>query len=183
MRTDEKLEELCDVLIQNCGDIHDAARRCGVSPMFILRWQKEDPEASDKLREAQQVGWLGLESEARRRAVDGINKNVYYKGLKVDSETVYSDGLLGKLLEARVPAYKKGEGAQAVFNGPTQINMMPRATNYDEWLAMRDTTLERRADEKALEAPKNTVPDILQGDYVDVTPERKTGMDILEGLL
>lgn len=149
MRTDEKLQEIVDRLHSNCGDIHEAARWCGVSPAFVYSWIKDDKVAADALNEAQRVGWAGLESEAIRRAVHGVNEDVYYKGMAVGTKTVYSDGLLGKLMEARLPEYKKGEGAMNQFNGPTQINIMPRANTYDEWLAMRDTTLQRRDAEAA----------------------------------
>jgi hypothetical protein len=63
VRTDEKLTELCERLHYNCGDIHEAARWCGVSPAFVLAWIKEDKEAADKMQEAQRVGYAGLESE------------------------------------------------------------------------------------------------------------------------
>jgi hypothetical protein len=56
-----------------------------------------------------------------------------------------------------------------VFNGPTQINVMPRAETYEEWLKMKDITLNRR-DNPQLPAPAVSVPEVLQGDYVDVSP-------------
>ena len=173
MRTDDKLNQLCDRLNTNCGDIHEAARYCGVSPHFVHVWIKEDSVAADRVMEAQRVGYGGLESEAVRRAVHGVEKDIYYKGQVVGYEQVYSDGLLGKLLEARIGAYSKKEGG-ATFNGPTQINIMPRAENYEDWLTMRDQTLNRN---KELPAPQVKVPEILQGDYVEV--ER---INELEGL-
>lgn len=167
MRTDEKLEEICDRLETNCGDIHEAARYCGVSPNFVYSWIKDDKVAAERFREAQRVGYGGLESEAIRRAVRGVEKDVYYKGEVVGHETVYSDGLLGKLMEARLPEYSKKEGGNN-FLGPTQINIMPRADTYEDWLAMRDQTLNRGNSEpiRAIEGPK--IPEILQGDFVEI---------------
>lgn len=170
MRTDEKLQEICDRLEVNCGDIHEAARWCGVSPNFVHTWIKDDKVAAERFREAQRVGYGGLESEAIRRAVRGVEKDVYYKGEVVGHETVYSDGLLGKLLEARVPEYSKKEAIGATFNGPTQINIMPRAESYEEWLSMRDQTLNR--DKPQLEKPAVKVPEALQGEYVEYEPAR-----------
>ncbi len=174
MRTDEKLIELCDRLELNCGDIHEAARWVGVSPNFVYAWIKDDKEAADKLRESQRVGYGGLESEAIRRAVRGVEKDVYYKGAVVGQDTLYSDGLLGKLMEARLPEYSKKEAGLGTFNGPTQINIMPRAENYEDWLAMRDQTINRN---KALPAPPVKLPEVLQGEYVDIP-----GMEPLKGL-
>lgn len=177
MRTDALLKEICDQLRQSCGDLHASARRAGVSIDFVTNWIKDDQDAARDIEEAQRVGYMALESAAIQRGVHGVEKAVYYKGEVVGYDTQYSDALLGKLLEARVPAYKKGEAAQTQFNGPTQINIMPRAENFDQWLEMKKATLADRA-EKALPAPK--VPEVLQGDYIDVTPRP---LAALEGLL
>lgn len=179
MRTDDKLKELCDQLRQSYGDLHASARRAGISIDFVTNWIKDDPEAAREISEAQRVGYMGLESEAIRRGVHGIDKNVYYKGEKIDTERVYSDTLLGKLMEARLPAYSKKEASQNTFNGPTQINIMPRAETFDQWLEMKKSTLDARAAKKISDAaPK--VPEILQGDYVEITHRP---LAALEGLL
>ncbi len=178
MRTDEKLEEICDRLHYNCGDIHEAARWIGVSPSFVHSWIKDDKVAAEKIKEAQRVGWGGLESEAIRRAVRGVEKDIYYKGEVVGQETVYSDGLLGKLLEARVPEYSKKENGSNNFLGPTQINIMPRADSYEDWLRMREQTLNRDKQPEALPAPVK-IPEVLQGDYVELN---NTRISELEGL-
>jgi len=181
MRTDETLKEICDQLRQNYGDLHVSSRRAGVSVDFVTNWIKDDQEAARQIEEAQRVGYMGLESAAIQRGVHGVEKAVYYKGEVVGTETQYSDALLGKLLEARVTAFKKGEASQATFNGPTQINIMPRAETYDEWLAMKKTTLKDRDAAKAASSlPAPAVPTILQGDYIDVTPRP---LAALEGLL
>lgn len=167
MRTDEKLQAICDELTRNCGDIHAAARANGCSPAFVVSWMKDDPEAAKAIDEACRVGWLGLESEAIRRGVEGVEKGVYYKGQRIDTERVYSDGLLSKVMEARLPAYKKGEGGNT-FHGPTQINIMPRAENYEQWLEMKAQTLAKRE-----ELP------LLEGEFTEVAE----GMECLKGLL
>jgi len=177
MRTDEKLELICDTLTANCGDLHAAARDNQVSPHFLFTWMKEDKVASDRINEARRIGAMALESEAIRRAVKGVEEDIYFKGEVVGQKTVYSDGLLGKVMEARIPEYKKGEGAQTQFNGPTQINIMPRASSYEEWLTMKDATL---SDDRKLPPPDTKVPEILQGTYVEVEPDP---MDALKGLL
>lgn len=180
MRTDEKLKEICDNLRQTCGDLHGSARRAGVSLDFVTKWIKDDKEAAAEIEEAQRVGYMGLESAALQRAVHGVEKGVYYKGEKVDTEIQYSDTLLVKMLEARVPAYKKGADAGTTFNGPTQINIMPRAENFDQWLEMKKSTLAAREAKPALPAP--SVPDILQGEFVEVVADDRP-LAALAGLL
>jgi hypothetical protein len=178
VRTDAKLGEICDRLHINCGDIHEAARWCGVSPAFVFSWIKDDKVAAETVREAQRVGYAGLESEAIRRAVVGTSKDVYYKGEVVGQQIEYSDGLLSKVMEARLPEYKKGDGGNTLVNfGNMQINSMPRAANYDEWLAMRDTTLARRDAENALPAPDN----VVDAEFT-VIPELQRPLAALEAL-
>lgn len=178
MRTDDKLKEICDNLRQTCGDLHASARRAGVSVDFVTNWIKDDKETATQIEEAQRVGYMALESAAIERAVHGIEKGVYYKGEKIDTERQYSDSLLAKLLEARVSAYNKKADGGNTFNGPTQINIMPRAETFDQWLEMKKATLADREAAKALPSPVK-VPEILQGEFVEV-PEPNA---CLRGLL
>ncbi|HKA18802.1 MAG TPA: terminase [Blastocatellia bacterium] len=53
--------------------------------------------------EAIEAGTDFLEDEARRRAVDGVTKPVFYQGLECGSVQEYSDGLLQFLLKGRRP--------------------------------------------------------------------------------
>lgn len=152
MRTDEKLADLCHHLQVNGGDIHDAAIQSGVSPAFVHAWIKDDREAAEKIQEAQRVGYGALESEAIRRAMRGVTEDVYYKGEVVGQKTTYSDGLLGKVMEARIPEYSKKEAASINFLGDAQINIMPRADTYEEWLKMRDATVSLPAPDGVVEA-------------------------------
>lgn len=170
MRTDQKAQEIYDNLRANYGDLYKACRLSGVSVDFCTNWMRDDEVFRSGVEEAQRVGHMGFVSVAVERAVVGVAKGVYYKGKHVGTEYVPSDALLSKLMEAYIPVFSKKEGGGNNFNGPTQINIMPRAENYDEWLAMRDKTLERRA-QQALPAP--TVPLVLQGDYADVSDAAK----------
>lgn len=165
MRTDEKLAEICDELRRNCGDVHSAARVCGVSPDFLFKWMRDDKVAAEQIEEAKRVGYLMIESAMIDRAVHGIDKAVYYKGAVVGYDKQYSDSLLVKLAEARLPEFKKGEGGGGVQVN-VQVNNMPRANNFDEWLAMKQRTLTDRAKEQAALPAPTQVPEILQGVYV-----------------
>ena len=59
---------------------------------FAAQWDEALEEGTDL-----------LDAEARRRAVTGIDKPVYYKGKVVGSITKYSDRLLMFLLKAHRP--------------------------------------------------------------------------------
>jgi hypothetical protein len=50
-----------------------------------------------------------IESEITRRAITGIDRDIFYKGEWIATEKVYSDTLLVKLAEAKLPDFKKQE--------------------------------------------------------------------------
>jgi hypothetical protein len=146
-RTQSTLDWLVQALQRNCGDMYEACRIVGVSPMFVRTWMKDDKTVADALQEAERVGAMAIESEAIRRAVKGWEKDVYFKGEVVGQEVVYSDGLMQTLLKGRLRERYGGDtenGGGITVHGQAQINIMPRANNYDEWLRMKDTTLTRR---------------------------------------
>lgn len=143
MRSEMTLALLETQLQSNCGDILAACRSVGVSLVFVNQWRKDDSKVHERLTEAERVGTQGLISAAIQRGVHGVEKGIYYKGERVDSERVYSDTLLTTLLKAKVPEFAKdGEGGGGGGGVTVNIaNIMPRATNYDEWLAMKQNTL------------------------------------------
>lgn len=147
MRTQHLLDRLTDELTRNCGDLLAAARTCGVSLQFVRQWCKDDPTTAEALREAELVGTQGLVSAAIKRAVHGVEEDVYYKGEVCGTKTNYSDTLLTTLLKAKIDDFKaNNENAPQVT--VNIANIMPRANSYEEWLAMRDATVVNQAQAK-----------------------------------
>lgn len=161
MRTEMTLAGLVQALQTNCGDLLGACRTVGVSLIFVRQWRKDDKEVNAQLAEAEQVGIQGLESAAIRRAVDGVQEDVYFKGLVVGEKTNYSDGLLQTLLKAKLPQYK-ADGESGVHVSVNIANVMPRAESYEQWLDMKRATLEQAK----LPAPVEAV------EYTDFAPVR-----------
>lgn len=146
-RTQATLDTLVAVLQQNCGDLYAACRSTGVSLIFVRAWMKDDKDVAAQLVEAERVGAMALQTEAIRRAVIGEEKGVYFKGELVGTEYVKSDGLMQTLLKGRLPDIfgKESEGIGGInATGNVQINIMPRAKDYSEWLAMKESTLSLR---------------------------------------
>lgn len=160
MRNETTINAIISELQRNCGDELAACKTVGVSLMFLNQWRKDDKIIDERVTEAARVGTQGLVSAAIKRAVHGVEEDVYYKGMVVGSKTNYSDGLLNTLLKAKVPEFAKdADGAGGVQVNVNVANLMPRATNYDEWLAMKAGTAKHmlpapRANERdaALEA-------------------------------
>ncbi len=85
-----------------------------------MRRHSEDFAA--QWREALEEGTDLLDAEARRRAVTGVDKPVYYKGKVVGSITKYSDRLLMFLLKAHRPQ-KFRDGVKVEHPGANNVGV------------------------------------------------------------
>lgn len=165
MRTEMRLAALAAALEKNCGDLFEACREAGCSVAFVTQWRKDDPQANERLTEAQRIGYMRIESVAIQRAIHGHEEDVYYQGDVVGQKVVHHDGLLQKIMAAKLPEYSKGEGG-GVNVQVNVANIMPRAASYNEWLEMKSATLEKREELPALPSPDND--DIIEAEFVPV---------------
>ena len=74
---------------------------CSVRAIYYIR--ERDEEFAEEWEEAVGEATDMLESEARRRAVDGFEEPVFYKGVQVGAYLKYSDRMLELLLKAHLP--------------------------------------------------------------------------------
>ncbi len=79
-----------------------AAAAAGVNRTLIYKWQKE-PDFASAVRLAEEAGSDLLEDEALRRALDGVEKPVFWRGEQVGTVRTYNDRLLMLLLQRRRP--------------------------------------------------------------------------------
>ena len=84
------------------GNITDAARKghCHRTSHYV--WMR-DAAYAEAFTEAREEACDVLESEARRRAVKGVAKPIYYQGAIVGTVKEYSDTLLIFLMKALMP--------------------------------------------------------------------------------
>ena len=89
------------------GNVRRSAEIAGVDRVTVYNWLEHDASFPPAFNLAKKDAVEALESEARRRAVEGVRKEkpVYYLGQKVDTvvETDYSDTLLIFLLKGADP--------------------------------------------------------------------------------
>lgn len=87
------------------GNVTRAAKLVGVSRFSHYQWLKKHPEYGAAIEEAELGFNSFLEAEMIRRAVHGVMRESYDgKGNLTKREILYSDRLLIKLAEARMPA-------------------------------------------------------------------------------
>jgi hypothetical protein len=133
-KTDDDRQAYLDAL-SRCGTMSAAARFAHVSPPTVKRW-REDPAFAEAEADAREAFADTLEEEAVRRARDGVEKAVWFKGNIVGSEHQYSDALLAKLLDGhRADRYK--QRVQNELTGPNGQEL----TASPQDIALRITAL------------------------------------------
>ena len=79
---------------EEVGTVTHAAELAGVSRNAHYMWMQDDPEYTEKFREAEKQACDRLEQEVRRRAVEGVLEPVFYQGQECGTVRKYSDTLL-----------------------------------------------------------------------------------------
>lgn len=98
----------CDLFLDNLrkyGIPSRAARELGRGEIAFQVERSKNKAFSDAWDWAIRESYMALEFEARRRAVEGVKKDIWYKDEVVGEEIVYSDTLLLALLKANHPAF------------------------------------------------------------------------------
>lgn len=80
-----------------------SAQAAGVTLRKVQREYEADEAFHEDCLDAKELMADKFEAEAMRRAVEGVEKGIYYQGDRVESEVQYSDSLLTKLLTGRRP--------------------------------------------------------------------------------
>lgn len=99
------------------GNISRAAELAGIARSNHYDWMRDDPDYPALFREADQQACDRLEQEARRRAVEGVQKPVFQGGKQVGVVQEYSDTLLIFLLKGAMPEKYK-ERQHTELSGP-----------------------------------------------------------------
>ncbi len=89
------------------ADTVNVARACrdaGIPRRTAYDWRDADPDFAREWDDALDDGIDLLEAELHRRAFEGVEKPVYYKGERVGTTRHYSDALAMFLLKAHRPA-------------------------------------------------------------------------------
>ena len=90
-----------------CGVITEAARKAGISRTTAYAWKNGSARCTLEWADAEEKAADVLRKEARRRAIDGVDKPLHYQGVIFAYERVYSDTLMGRLLQAHCPEHKQ----------------------------------------------------------------------------
>jgi len=102
-RTTTKKREQFLLTLAETGCVKHAATAAGLDKSALYRFRKRNPDFAQAWEEALEIGAGALEDEAHRRAAEGVEEPVYYKGEVVGTVRRYSDVLLIFLLKGLKP--------------------------------------------------------------------------------
>lgn len=107
--TSEIRKKFLKLLAGNGGIVRHACRDLGVSPDKMYHQRKRYPKFRKAWEVAIDRGIDRMEDEAKRRAMDGHEEPIYYKGKLAGYRRVPSDALLTLILKAHRPHYGRQE--------------------------------------------------------------------------
>lgn len=97
------------------GMENTAAAEAGTTTRAVRKLCTDNSDFALAVEDALESSTDLLEAEARRRAVEGIDKGIYYQGDLVATEKQYSDSLLHAFLKAK---RRREFGDKAELSGP-----------------------------------------------------------------
>jgi len=93
--------------LSETGSVKKACEAIKISRNSFYNFRKKNKKFTEQWEEAEKRGVDALIEEARRRAHDGVDEPVYYKGDRIDTIRKYSDVLLMFLIKAKRPEYRE----------------------------------------------------------------------------
>lgn len=117
----DKVKEIFLEALSRCGHVTEACRLSGVNKATVYRHRKSDPKFAQAWAEAADLGVESLIDEARRRAFEGCDEPVYYRGEVVGSVKKYSDVLLMFLIKGHRPEYRDRAEIRNEINVGTEV--------------------------------------------------------------
>lgn len=99
---DKKKNDFLNALLKT-GLRNKAAEMAGVTRQAHYLWLKTDGEYAMQYEKVRTMLTDNLEDAAYERAVNGIERKIYFKGEEIGTQTEYSDTLLALLLKANMP--------------------------------------------------------------------------------
>ena len=103
--------------LRKCANVSKAAKDAGVNRRTAQRERQNSEAFREAWEDALEEGLDYLEEEARRRAYEGTDEPVYYKGEDVGTVRKYSDTLMIFLLKGGRPE-KYAERSKHEHSGP-----------------------------------------------------------------
>jgi hypothetical protein len=141
------------------ANVTASAAIAGLERKTLYTWRTSDAAFAAQWDEAVELGTLSLEDEAIRRASQGVDEAVFYKGVQCGSIKKYSDTLMIFMLKARNPA--KYRDNNAPITDPDHPNFVQgyavvplQAESVEKWTEEARRVLDERKSGPPTQDPK-----------------------------
>ena len=121
-RTEQTRDAFLEMLTEE-GSVVAACKRLGLHRPSMYAWRDDDKEFAEAWQAALGLGVDAIEDEAIRRAKEGVEHKVYYKGEPVGSYQEYSDQLMMFFLRAAKPE-KYGNRSEVHLTGAVALESL-----------------------------------------------------------
>ena len=152
-----------------------ACRRAGIPRRTAYDWRDADEAFARQWDEALDEGIDLLEAELHRRAFEGVERPVYYKGEQVGTWRFYSDALAMFLLRAHRPERYRGSSPRRGADDTQVKDCIPKEAAADEdaqayramleWVWAQGREEQDRAAAAAEQAPRPYPSPPVPGDW------------------
>ena len=102
-----ELELFAERYATNGFNFQAAAKSIGRDPKAVRRHLKTDEWFAEAFEEAKAEMRDAARAEIVRRAIDGVERNVYFQGVLLETVRDYSDSLLALMAKAILPEYRE----------------------------------------------------------------------------
>ncbi|MCC6194750.1 MAG: hypothetical protein IT518_09820 [Burkholderiales bacterium] len=106
LTTRARMESKRAIFLERLAEGRTIASACtaaGVGRTTVYAWREADTVFADAWDAAIEAGDDVIEDEIRRRAIEGVERKVFYQGEHIDTVRDYSDAMLALLAKARMP--------------------------------------------------------------------------------
>lgn len=93
--------------MEKTGNLKASSAYIGVVPQTIYKAMDRDPHFKDAVEAARNKASRDIENELRRRAIDGVEEDIFHQGVVVGTKKTYSDRLLELLAKGNIDKYGK----------------------------------------------------------------------------
>lgn len=159
-------------VLATTGRVIDARNTIGVTENVLYHFRDENDEFRALWKDAQDLYTASLEDEVQRRAVEGIQKTIFYKGEVIGIERQYDSMLLIALLKRRSVEWQRALAAPGT-NVDVNVQTLQNAPGAPGAPALDQAGLIRRM--AALSPQERDVARRLFGLDHDALPPGPTG--------
>jgi hypothetical protein len=119
--------------LRRTGLLAKSARAAGTNSRRIKSERDVDKEFDADVQEALLEYSESVQEELHRRAIEGVEEDVYFQGVVVGTKVSYSDSLLTTLVKAKSAEFREKIAVDTTIHGGVLLTLPPAPTQ-EAWL-------------------------------------------------